>query len=98
VELHMLHKGLLGLLAIIFIGFIGFLGLASRTGADETTPVTCYKDGSRIGTAIVFDLKAAAVTCNSVLYGCRGACIGCFRDSDYINDVCIDTRGTVFLR
>jgi len=98
VELDTLQKGFFGLLAIIFIGFTVFLGLASRTGADETMPVTCYKDGSRIGTATVFDWKAAASTCNSVLYDCRGTCIGCFQDSDYINDVCIDTRGAVFLK
>jgi hypothetical protein len=86
------------LLLIIILSILAILNFRGRSLADETIPVTCYKDRSRIGTVTVFDWKAAAATCNQVLYDCRGVCIGCFRDSDYINDVCIDTQGNEFLR
>lgn len=74
------------------------LGAALWTNADENMPVTCYKGSSRIGTVTVFDWRTAAATCNTVLYECRGACVGCFRDSDYVADVCIDSTGRTFLR
>ncbi len=66
--------------------------------AEEDMPVTCYRDGARIGTVTVFDWKTAAATCNTVLYDCKGRCVGCFRDSDYISDVCMDIYGREFLR
>ncbi len=86
------------MIAIFVLCAMVLIGLGSWTGADEDMPVTCYKGRSRIGTVRVFDWKAAAATCNSVLYECRGACMGCFRDSDYISDVCIDMHGREFLR
>ncbi len=88
-----LQRGLVSLIATLFL-----LGLAGWTRADEDMPVTCYKGSSRIGTVRVFEWRAAAATCNIVLYDCRGACIGCFRDSDYVDDVCVDMHGREFLR
>ncbi len=93
-----LKKGLVTLIATFFVCVVVLLGLWSRTRADENMPVTCYKGKSRIGTVTVFDWRAAAATCNRVLYDCRGACMGCFRDSDYISDVCVDMNGREFLR
>lgn len=91
------RKGVLALLALLLVcGAI--LTFSVWTDADENMPVTCYKGNSRIGTVTVFDWRSAAATCNSVLYDCRGACIGCFRDSEYIADVCIDSAGRTFLR
>ncbi len=84
--------------AAIFLSLIVILGPIGSASAKENMPVTCYKDGSRIGTVTVFDWKAAAATCNTVLHDCEGECVGCFRDFDYVNDVCIDTKGHVFLR
>jgi hypothetical protein len=74
------------------------LGLASWTCAEENMPVTCYKGSSPISTVTVFDWRAAAETCNTVLNDCRGACIGCFHDFDYVDDVCVDASNDVFLR
>ena len=96
-RLDMLQKKIAGLLAGIIVGVAVLAGAASLAAADENMPVTCYRDGSQIGTATVFDWKTAAAACNSLLYDCKGACIGCFQDSDYVNNVCIDTRGSVFL-
>jgi hypothetical protein len=84
--------------AIVLLSSLALLGPVAGTLADESMPVTCYRNGSRIGTVTVFNWKAGASTCNMVLYDCRGECMGCFRDNDYIDDVCIDTRGNEFLR
>ena len=92
------QKGLIILIGIFFLCVTALLGLASWTSADEDMPVTCYKGSSRIGTVTVFDWRAAAESCNTVLYDCRGVCIGCFRDFDYVEDVCVDLYGNVFLR
>ncbi len=83
---------------IILLLIILLLGPAGRTCAEENMPVTCYKDGSRIGTVTVFDWRTAAVTCTTVLHDCRGACIGCFHDFDYVDNVCVDMSGREFLR
>jgi len=93
-----LKKGLVTLIVIFGLCVMVLLGLGSWTRADENMPVTCYKDKSRIGTVSVYDWRTAAVTCNRILYDCRGTCMGCFRDSDYISDVCIDAYGREFLR
>lgn len=94
----MLQKRFVRPFAIFSLSIMLVLSLASWTCADNTLSVTCYKDGSRIGTVTVFDWRKAASTCNMVLYDCRGVCIGCFRDFDYINNVCVDTNGEEFLR
>ncbi len=94
----MVLRGVVTTAAILFLTFILTFGSASLISADENMPVTCYKGGSRIGTVTVFDWRDAAVTCNRTLYDCRGACIGCFHDFDYVNDVCIDISGREFLR
>lgn len=95
---YMLQKEFVRLSLILFLSIIVLLGMGSWTSADENISVTCYKDGSRIGTTTVFDWRTAAAACNMSLYDCRGACMGCFRDNDYITDVCIDTQGREFLR
>ncbi len=93
-----LQKRLVTLIGTFFLCVMVFLGLASWTPADESIPVTCYKGNSRIGTVTVFDWSAAATACNSLYYDCRGACIGCSRDFDYVEDVCVDMNGNEFLR
>ncbi len=92
------QKGFARLSAILFLSITMLLGLGSWTYADDDISVTCYKDGSRIGTTTVFDWRAGAEMCNRIFYDCRGMCVGCFQDSDYISDVCVDTRGNQFLR
>jgi len=96
VKRETLQKGLFTLISFLCVMIV--LCWASWTSADDDVPVTCYKGYARIGTVTVFDWRAAAETCNTVLYDCRGACIGCFRDFDYVEDVCVDLRGNEFLR
>jgi hypothetical protein len=93
-----LQKGLVTLTGTFFLCVTALLALASWTCADENISVTCYKGSTRIGTVTVFDWKTAAEACNTVLYDCRGACIGCFRDFDYVEDVCVDVNGNEFLQ
>jgi hypothetical protein len=31
-------------------------------------------------------------------YDCRGRCVGCIYDYDYVHDVCVDASGRTFLR
>ena len=93
-----LQKRLLTLIGTFFLCVMVLLGLASWTCADENMPVVCYKGNSRIGTVTVFDGRAAAATCNIGLVDCKGACMGCFHDFDYVDDVCVDVNGNVFLR
>ncbi len=98
VRTKILRKGRTGLSAILFLSIMILLGLGSWTYAEEDMPVMCYKDGSKIGTTTVFDWRDAAAICNRIFYDCRGMCVGCFQDNDYISDVCVDTRGNQFLR
>jgi hypothetical protein len=98
VRSNTLQKRLVTLIGTFFLCVVVLLGLASWTCADENMSVICYKGSSRIGTVTVFDGRAAAATCNTVLVDCRGSCIGCFRDFDYVDDVCVDVHGKVFLR
>ena len=36
--------------------------------------------------------------CNSLYYDCKGKCIACFHDFDYVDYVCVDASGRTFLR
>ena len=92
------YRGLLRMASRSFLCVIVLLGLVGWAFADDDMPVTCYKGGSRIGTATVFDWRAAAAACNSLYYDCRGICSGCFRDNDYFEDVCVDVNGNEYLR
>ena len=94
----MVRRGVVTMAAILLLSVILTVGPAGWIFAEENMPVTCYKDGSRIGTVTVFDWRTAAATCNTTLYDCKGACIGCFHDFDYVDNVCIDMNGREFLR
>ncbi len=94
----MVRRGIVTMAEILLLSVILTFGSAGWISADENMPVTCYKDGSRIGTVTVFDWRTAAETCNKTLYDCKGACIGCFHDFDYVDNVCIDMNGREFLR
>jgi hypothetical protein len=98
VKSYLLQKEFAGLSAILFLSLVALLGLGSWTYADDDIPVTCYKDGSKIGTTTTFDWRAAASLCNRIFYDCRGMCVGCFQDNDYMSDVCVDMSGNQFLR
>jgi len=93
-----LHKGIYTIALPFFLCVTLLLGMTGLTSADEDISVTCYRGTSRIGTVTVFDWRTAAEACNTLLYDCRGACMGCFRDFDYVEDICVDLRGNEFLR
>jgi hypothetical protein len=98
VKSHMLQKRLVTLIGTFFLCVMVVFCVASWTCADENMAVICYKGKSQIGTATVFDWRSASATCNTILKDCRGACIGCFHDFDYVDDVCVDVSGNIFLR
>jgi hypothetical protein len=80
---------------------IAAAGFASQTFGDAGVSVTCYnlqKSEHPVGSVVAYDTSRAAAACNSVYYDCRGRCVGCFSDSDYLDVVCVDTRGTIFLK
>jgi len=66
--------------------------------ADDSIPVVCYVNGRPVGNVSVFNVVEAARTCNITYYDCRGRCVGCFHDFDYVENVCVDDGGNTFLR
>ena len=83
--------------ACIFFLAIQFVSIAP-TFADDSIPVVCYVDGRPIGSVEVFNVVDAARLCNITYYDCRGRCVGCFHDFDYVENVCVDNGGNTFLR
>ena len=86
------------LLSVMVVIAAGFMALAF---ADESISISCYKDAKSswsVGKVVVYDVAEAAQACNSFYYDCRGRCIGCYQDLDYVDDVCIDMRGNTFLK
>ena len=76
-------------------------GLMAPASADESFSISCYKDpGSdlSVGSVVVYDVSLAARSCNSMYYDCKGKCIGCYHDFDYIDNVCVDMWGNTFLK
>jgi hypothetical protein len=76
-------------------------GLMAPALADESISVSCYKDPKSewpVGSARVYDVAEAAQACNSMYYDCKGKCIGCYHDFDYIDSVCVDMWGNTFLK
>lgn len=76
-------------------------GLMTPVFADESISVSCYKDAKSawsVGSVAVFNVAEAAQACNSLYYDCRGRCVGCYQDFDYVDNVCVDIRGNTFLK
>ena len=86
----------------ILCGIVLFVTVVAATVfADESISASCYKDaksGMSLGSVVVFDVANAAQACNSLYYDCRGRCIGCYQDYDYIDNVCVDIQGNTFLK
>ena len=77
------------------------VGLVAQTSAEESISVSCYdlqKSELSVGSVIVYDTRQAAGVCNQVYYNCKGRCVGCFADSDYVDSVCVDMNGRMFLK
>ena len=94
------------LMALIMAGLLLVIvllatGLMSPAIADESFSISCYKDpGSdlSVGSVIVYDVSLASRSCNSMYYDCKGKCVGCYHDFDYIDNVCVDMWGNTFLK
>jgi hypothetical protein len=80
---------------------VGAMGPVTQAFADESISITCYNlqaSETPVGTAIAYDPSAAAGACNSLYYDCKGRCVGCFTDQDYLDSVCVDVSGAMFLK
>ena len=88
------NRILIGMALVIFLTLI-----TSPVSAEESMTAYCYGTSSlSIGSVVIFDTSTAATACNNVYYDCKGKCIGCFHDFDYVDYVCVDTSGRTFLR
>ncbi len=86
-----LGRGILCL--VIFVSSGGLLF------AEESVSVACYLGDDVVGDGVeVFDTSTAARVCNTMFYDCGGRCVGCFIDSDYGEDLCVDMNGRTFVR
>ncbi len=85
-------------MTVLFL--LALIGMAAPLSADEGISVECYAAGSQwnLGTVMVFDVVIGAQVCNSMYLDCRGRCIGCFHDNDYVRDTCVDINGNLFFR
>jgi len=86
------------LVGIAFMIFLTIIQIILPLSAEESITAYCYRDGRSLGSAVIFDISSAATACNNVYYECKGKCIGCFHDFDYVDYVCVDTSGRTFLR
>jgi hypothetical protein len=86
------------LIGMAMVFFLTLIQLLLPVSADESITAYCYRDGRSIGNVTIFDTSNAAMACNNMYYECKGKCIGCFHDFDYIDYVCVDTSGRTFLR
>ena len=86
------------LVGIAMVIFLALIQIILPVSAEESITAYCYRDGRSLGSVVVFDVSNAAAACNNLYYDCKGKCIGCFNDSDYIDYVCVDRSGRTFLR
>jgi len=87
---------LIGMAIVIFLTLIQII---SSVSADDSITAYCYRDSRlSLGSVVIFDTSTAATACNNVYYDCKGKCIGCFHDFDYVDYVCVDKSGRTFLR
>jgi len=90
------------LLGSIILGLLVVaVGFMAQAFADESISVSCYNLQASelpVGNAVVYDTSQAARACNSMYYDCKGKCVGCFTDQDYVEAVCVDVNGTLFLK
>jgi hypothetical protein len=83
---------------ITIVIFLTLVQLLLPVSAEESITAYCYRDGRSLGSVVVFDVANAANACNNLYYDCKGKCIGCINDYDYIDYVCVDKSGRTFLR
>ena len=89
------------LFPVLFVMMLILTALTAPSSADEDISISCYNEAKSswpLGNVTVFDIALAAQTCNTMYYDCRGRCIGCYQDFDYIDSVCVDNWGNAFLK
>jgi len=86
------------LIGIAMVIFLTLIQIILPVSAEESITIFCYRDSRSLGNVVVFDVANAAAACNNLYYDCKGQCIGCFNDYDYIDYVCVDRSGRTFLR
>jgi len=86
------------LVGMAMVIFLVLMQIILPVSAEESITAYCYRDSRSLGSVVVFDVSNAAAACNNLYYDCKGKCIGCFNDYDYIDYVCVDTSGRTFLR
>ena len=87
--------------AFLSVMIIMVTGFRVTAYADQSISASCYNEAKSslpVGRVEVFDVAQAAQACNSLYYDCRGRCIGCYQDSDYLDNVCVDMWGNTFLK
>ncbi len=82
-----------GILSCVII-----LSLTAPAFAVDSISVSCYADNFFVGNVTVFNVSTAASACNLLYYDCKGRCSGCFTDYDYVEEVCVDTNGSLYLK
>jgi hypothetical protein len=88
-------------MALLSVTVIIMTGFMVPTFAEESISISCYNEAKSswpLGNVSVFDVAQAAQACNVMYYDCKGRCIGCYQDFDYIDNVCVDIRGSTFLK
>jgi len=87
--------------ALLFAIVLTMAGFMAPTFADESVSISCYKDWKSswsLGSVVILNEADAPQAYNSMYYDCGGRCIGCYQDSDYVDNVCIDMQGRTFLQ
>jgi hypothetical protein len=85
----------------IFMGImiaLALIPIIMPVSAEESITAYCYRDNRSIGNVAVYENSNAAEVCNSFYYDCKGKCIACYHDFDYVDYVCVDMSGRTFLR
>jgi hypothetical protein len=86
------------LIGVAIVILLALIEIIRPVSAEESITARCYRDGRSLGTVEIYENMNAASACNSLYYECKGKCIACYHDSDYIDYVCVDTSGRTFLR
>jgi hypothetical protein len=87
--------------AFLSVMMIMVTGFRVTAYADQSISASCYNEAKSslpVGRVEVFDVAQAAQVCNSLYFDCKGKCIACYQDSDYFDNVCVDTYGNTFLK
>lgn len=86
---------------LLFVTVFIVMGFMTPVFADESISMSCYKDWKSswsVGTVVVFNVAEGPLACSNTYFDCRGRCIACYQDSDYVDNVCLDMQGRTFLK